>query len=121
MNICDRLRGLARFYDLEARKCAKARAYFAASVMKTSALEALLHGMCFLYPAEVKKTSVYQRKRFKRKRYKMLAFSLYDLINMAAELSWFPSKRITWGKRTTLAGFVHEIRELRNHVHPAIW
>lgn len=26
-----------------------------------------------------------------------------------------------WGKRTNLAGFVHELRGLRNYVHPGVW
>jgi hypothetical protein len=121
MYISDRLGGLARFYDLEAARCAKGRAYLAACAMKASALEALLQAMCFLYADEVKKTSVYQDKKFKSKRYRALEFRLYDLINIADQLSWFPSKRITWGKRTTLAGFAHELRKLRNHVHPSVW
>jgi hypothetical protein len=25
------------------------------------------------------------------------------------------------GKRTTLAGFAHELRKLRNYVHPGVW
>ncbi len=50
-----------------------------------------------------------------------LEFKYYELINIADELSWFPAKRITWGKRTTLAGFVHELRKLRNYVHPGVW
>ncbi len=29
--------------------------------------------------------------------------------------------RITWGKRTTLAGFAQELRKLRNYVHPGVW
>ena len=32
-----------------------------------------------------------------------------------------PQKRITWGKRITLAGFAHELRKLRNYVHPGVW
>ena|SRR5579871_1340462 len=34
-------------------------------------------------------------------------------------ISWFPAKRLTWaGKRTTIAGFTHEARKVRNLVHP---
>jgi hypothetical protein len=50
-----------------------------------------------------------------------LEFSLYELINIADELPWFPPKKINWGKRATLAGFAHEIRKLRNFVHPGVW
>ena len=73
-------------------------------------------------PEEVKKTTVYARKRFRGKRNKVLEFTLNQLINIADELAWFPVKRITWaGKRTTLAGFSHEIRKVRNCVHPGVW
>jgi hypothetical protein len=81
-------------------------------LMQGAALEASLHAMCFLYPDQVKKTSVYQKKK---------EFKYYELIKIADELSWFPPERITWGKRTTLAGFVHELRKLRNYVHPGVW
>jgi hypothetical protein len=97
-------------------------AYLAASVMQMSVLEAALQAMCFLYPEHVKKTVVYQRKRFRGKRNKALEFSLYQLINIAEELSWLPPKRFTWaGKRTTIGGFAHEVREVRNCVHPGVW
>jgi hypothetical protein len=50
-----------------------------------------------------------------------LEFKYAELINMATELSWFPPKKIVvWGKRTNLAGFVHELRDLRNYVHPGV-
>ena len=78
--------------------------------------------MCFIYPKEIKKTNVYRHKRFKSKRYKALEFNLYQLINIAAELSWVPSKRIRWGGKTAnIAGFSHEIRKVRNFVHPGVW
>ncbi|HLJ45458.1 MAG TPA: hypothetical protein VKU01_05600 [Bryobacteraceae bacterium] len=121
MEISDRLGKLAGFYHREARKCVKGRAYLAACVMQGAALESSLHAMCFLYPDQVKKTTVYLKKRFRKKRNKALEFKYYELINIADELGWFPPKRITWGKRTTLAGFAHELRKLRNYVHPSVW
>ena len=121
MNISDRLSKLAVFYDREATKCIRGKAYLAACVMQGAALEASLHAMCFLYPEKVKKTTVYQRKRFRTKRNRALEFKFYELINIADELGWFPPKRITWGKRATLGGFAHELRKLRNYVHPGVW
>jgi hypothetical protein len=122
MEISDRLGKLATFYHRRACKCSRARAYFAASVMQGAALEAALQAMCFLYPNEVKKTTVYQRKKFEGKRNKALEFNLYQLIKIAEELAWFPPKCVTWaGKRKTLAGFSHEVRELRNFVDPGKW
>jgi hypothetical protein len=122
MDISDRLGKLATFYHREARKCSRGRAYLGASVMQVAALEAALQAMCFLFPDHVKRTAVYQRKRFRRKINKALEFSLHELINIAGELSWFPPKRALWaGKRTTLAGFSHEIRKIRNYIHPGVW
>lgn len=103
MNITDRLIQLAGAYHHEARRCARGKAYLGASVMQVAALEAGLQAMCFLFPKEVKRTTVYANKRFRGRRKKALEFSLNQVINIADELGWFPSKRITWaGKRTTL-------------------
>ncbi len=78
--------------------------------------------MCTIYRDDVKKTTVYQKKKFRRKRDRALEFTLYQLINIARELGWFPPKLITWAsKRTDLAGFTHEIRKARNFVHPGRW
>jgi hypothetical protein len=81
MEISDRLGRLSAFYDREAGKCLRGRAYLAACVMQGAALEASLHAMCFLYPEEIKKTSVYQKKKFRTKRNKALEFKYYELIN----------------------------------------
>ena len=122
MNNSDRLNELMLSYRREARRCLKAKAFLAATVMQVSAFEAGLQAMCFLYPEEVKKTTIYANKRFRGKRNCMLEFSLSQLINIANELGWFPPKRIRWaGKRTTLAGYSHEIRKVRNYVHPGVW
>jgi len=122
MDISDRLGKLATFYHREAGKCSRGRAYLGACVMQVAAFEASLQAMCFLFSEQVKKTSVYQRKRFRGKRNKALEFSLYELIEIAEELTWFPPKRVRWaGKRATLAWFSHEIRKVRNFVHPGVW
>lgn len=124
MSISDRLINVVNFYHREAGKSVRGRAYLAACVMPGAALEGSLHAMCFLYPRDVKKTTVYQRKvkrGFRWKRNKALEFKYAELIDIADELSWFPPKKITWGKRTTLAGFAHELRKLRSYVHPGVW
>ena len=116
MGISDRLITVVNFYHREAERCVRGRAYLAACVMQGAALEGGLQAMCFLYPEDLRKTNVYQRKvkrGFRRKRNKALEFKYAELIDIADELSWFPPKRITWGKRTTLAGFAHELRKLR--------
>jgi len=122
MTTSERLNELMLSYRREAKRCVRAKAYLAATVMQVSAFEAGLQAMCFLYPVEVKKTTVYAGKHFRGKRNKALEFSLHQLINIADELGWFPAKLIRWaGKRTTLAGYSHEIRKVRNYVHPAVW
>lgn len=119
MGTFDRLIELTNLYHREARRCLNGKAYIGATIMEVSALEAGLQAMCLLYPDDVKRTKVYQGKRFRRKRNKALEFTLHQLIEIAAELSWFPPKRLTWaGKRTTIAGFTHEARKVRNLVHP---
>jgi hypothetical protein len=122
MCVSDRLTKLALYYDKEAHRCLKAKAFFAATVMQVAALEAMLQGMCFLFPDEIRCTNTYQKKRFRRKRYRSLEFTLKELIQIANETNWLPARKITWaGMRTDLAGFAQEIRELRNHVHPGKW
>lgn len=122
MNISDRLTSLAVFYHKEAQRCLRGRAYLAACVMQGAALEGVLQCLCFLYPEEIKKTVVFQKKRFRRKRNKALDFKYYELIRIADELGWFPPRRfLVWGKRTNVAGWAHELRKLRNYVHPGVW
>jgi len=121
VSISDRLIETAGIYHREARKCLRARAYLPACIMQVSVLEAALMAMCFLYPIQVRKTRTYQQKKFRRKRSKALDFNLHELVRIADELSWFPPKVVSWGKRATLAGFAHEIRKLRNFVHPGVW
>jgi len=83
-------------------------------VMQVSVLEAGLQAMCAIYGDEVKRTSVYRRKRFRKKRDRILEFSLNELINIAREVQCFPPRIISWGKRIDLAGFAHEVRKIRN-------
>jgi len=54
--------------------------------MQVSVLEAGLQVMCAIYGDEVKRTSVYRRKRFRKKRDRILEFSLNELINIARDL-----------------------------------
>lgn len=125
MYMSDRLQRRAKFYHLEARKCLRGKAFLAACVMQGAALEGLLQAMCFVYPEEVKRTAVYQKRKkrgFRRTRNRALDFGYEELVNIAAELEWFPPRKfVVWGRRTNLAGFVHELRKLRNYVHPGVW
>jgi signal recognition particle subunit SEC65 len=122
MNTSDRLIEVAQFYHREARRCSRIHAYLAASIMQASALEASLQAMCFLYPEHVKKTTSHRRKRFRRGRNRALEFTLNELIKIASELGWFPPTTITLGtKKTNLTELAHQVREIRNLVHPGKW
>jgi hypothetical protein len=68
VNISDRLMQLMGTYHREARRCVRARAYLAATVMQVAAFEAGLHAMCCLYPEEVKKTTIHLAKKVPREK-----------------------------------------------------
>jgi hypothetical protein len=59
----DRLVRAATLYHREAKKCLRGKAYLAAVVVQVAALEAGLQAMCSMYGKDVKKTSVYQKKK----------------------------------------------------------
>jgi hypothetical protein len=121
-DLSDRFAKVGILYRREAHKCARGKSYLAATILQVAALESMLHAMCLIYRHEVRQTDVYKNRKFRRKRNKTLDFSLKQLIDIAAELGWFPPKRIMWaGKRADLAGFAHEAREIRNYVHPGQW
>jgi NurA-like 5'-3' nuclease len=122
MEISDRLVKLAVFYDREALRCANARAYFAATVLESAALEAMLYGMCSLFSDDVKRTTIYKNWKFKTRRNRFLEFKFSHLIKIAKELEWFPKKRVRWaGRRGDLADFTHDMRDTRNHIHADKW
>ena len=106
MNTADRLIELATFYHREAGRCARGRAYLGAIVMQVSALEAALQAMCSMYIADVKKTPTWQKKRFRGRRNRALELTLEQLIDIADEMSSFPSKKVTWAGKTHDAGWL---------------
>jgi hypothetical protein len=49
-------------------------------------------------------------------------FTLNQLIIIADELVWFPMNASRGPQKSiTIAGFSHEIRKVRNCVHPGVW
>lgn len=118
----DRLAKIALFYDREAKRCAAKRAYLAASILNGAAIEALLLSMCYVEDAAVRRTAIYKNKRFRSKRNRFFEFSLFQLINVAVELRWIPTREIELdGRKTTLQDLLHAARETRNMIHPAAW
>jgi hypothetical protein len=121
-DMSDRLAKIALFYHQEAERCADARCYFTASVIAGAALEALLLSFCYVEDDRVRATSVYRQKKFKTPRNRFLEFNLYQLINIATELKWIPSKEFKLGSRkTSHPQLMHRVRQMRNLVHPAAW
>jgi hypothetical protein len=122
VDTADRLGKMSRYYRREAERCAGGNAYFSACVLAAAALESLLLSYCYVEDQQVRTTLVYKRKTFKTKRNRFLEFNLFQLINIAAELNWIPSKEIQINKRTTtLKELLHAVRETRNTIHPAVW
>lgn len=118
----DRLAKISLFYHREAERCAQHRAYFSACILAAAALEASLLAMCYVEDRQVRSTTVHKQKKFKSKRNRFLEFNLFQLIEIAAELKWVPSKEIRLGKRrTTLQDLMHGVRETRNMIHPGVW
>lgn len=121
-DMSDRLGKIARFCHHEAKRCARVRGYFSACVLAAAALEALLLSMCYVEDRRVRVTSVYRQKRFRVCRNRFLEFSLFELISIAAELNWIPSKEIKIDRRkTTLPELLHGVRKTRNLIHPGRW
>jgi hypothetical protein len=111
IDISDRLGKMAKFYHREAERCTSNRAHFSACILAAAALEASLLSMCYLEDRQVRSTSIYKQEKFNSKRNRFLEFNLFQLINIATELKWIPSKEIRVnGRKTTLETLVHIVR-----------
>lgn len=126
LSLHDRLLKISQYYYREADQCAKSRAYFSACILAGAALEAMLLSMCYVEARHVRGTSLYKQKvrnkKFKFKRNRFLEFNLYEMINIAAELKWIPSNEIRLGRsKTTLHQLLHDVRHIRNMIHPSVW
>jgi hypothetical protein len=122
LDTSDRLAKISHFYHQEAERCARGRAYLAACVLAAAALEAILLSMCYIEDRKVRSTSVYKRRSFRSKRNRFLEFSLFQLIEVAAELNWISRKEIKLDRRkTTLKELMHGVRNTRNQIHPGVW
>ncbi len=92
MNISDRLNELMLSYRREAHRCLRAKAFLAATIIQASAFEAGLQAMCFLYPEDVKRTTVYARKHFRGKRYRALEFSFPPNVVPCGQYARLPNR-----------------------------
>jgi hypothetical protein len=118
----DRLAKISGFYHREAERCAGNRAYCSACVLAAAALEAILLSYCYVEDRQVRTTEMFKRKKSRSKRNRFLEFNLFQLISIAAELKWIPSKEIKVnGRKGTLQILLQSIKNTRNMVHPGVW
>ena len=103
-------------FDREARRCAKAHAYYAACVMQAAVLEGMLIAMC---DGDLNKVSAYLQTLPKEQRPKgqVATWGMNQLIKIAVALHWLPSRVSSRGRRK-IGDWVALVKEFRNLVHP---
>ncbi len=111
---------ISRFYYHQAEKCSETKAYLAGCVMLGAALEANLVAMVCCFPEEVSRCcKLPKNKNGKAK--PVLAWTLRQLLDIAKELDWLPSKLIEseeWdSKKAHIGDWSDILRELRNLIH----
>ena len=118
----DYITKLAQRYYSEARKCYENKRYISSFILYGATLEALLLAVCICYSKEVRKTTIYLKKKkwCKRKRGIFLEFTLKELLDIARKLNWIPfdEKVENIGK---VENWIQWVKETRNLVHPACW
>ncbi len=133
------------FYE-EANLALQARAWFAAAAIASSALESVLLSRCFFQEEEIRALPKFQKlKRGYREDFGLFARSLDlgKLLEIANELSWFPTggvpktltsylaRHLDEGTLSNLIGVFEgnpnvgrtcadHVREYRNLLHPAV-
>ena len=104
-------------YVSEARKCARAKAYYAACLMLGSASEALILLKCLQKRAEVSAAMARNPKLRGLDKKEPQYWNLGQLIEVAKEAGWFANLR-TQNVLVYVEQVVIHLRELRNLVHP---
>ena|SRR5258708_2067189 len=115
---------LIRFYHSESVRCARTRAYLAASVFLAAALEGMLMETVACFPSKTRRTATW--RIVSRRRKNLLYWNLGELIELANETGWLPanfrgSTNTSWravNAAGTIGDFVHIVRETRNLIHP---
>lgn len=124
MDKLTKLSNIATKLNNDAKKCATYKSYFAASLLATSSLEAILIGMCYCFSEKAKLSKIYKyhgdKKGFKRKNDRFTELTLYELIKIADELSWIPSEDIKINHKKTVKfnELLYYVRDMRNLIHP---
>jgi len=123
----DALLQIVDVYKSQADRCEKSRAYLSGCVVLGAALEAGLLATAMCYPSQVRRAVIYRRLKGKP----LEEWGLFDLLGLARELKWVPSKLpIGMGARASgltpdkalknkdVAYFADVVREMRNVIHP---
>jgi hypothetical protein len=105
-------------YRKEARKCAKAKAYYGACALIGAALEGIILMFCCLRNEDVERY-VAELPNNRRPPVALDRWTLGQLIAVAKALKWFPSRSSKYA-RTNLGDWVHLVQEVRNMIHPAM-
>ncbi len=121
----DLLLDVVSYLKKEADFCYRSERYFASLMLYGAVLEGLLLAMCFVYPAKVRNTEVYWKKKERLRRRGIrknifLEFNVSDLLKIAEELRWLP---IYWkiDDLGSFKNFVKFVHECRNLIHTARW
>lgn len=126
-NDFDSLQKLMRQYHKEAQRCKLANAPLAGCLMLAAAMEAVLLSMAYCFKDEVLATETFRKIGEKDLR----KWNLKDLVALARETKWLPSK-LPIDKIARLSGiepeealkqgdvgyFAEAVREVRDLVHP---
>jgi hypothetical protein len=111
---------LLRFYNREAGKCEAGKAFLAGCIMLGAVLETMLILVIHCYADDVLGCSGLPRKKGQVK--PLLDWKLIELLRVAKELGWLPSRlRLdeAWNARQAQIGdYAEALRQLRNVVHP---
>lgn len=103
-------------FDREAQRCSQRRAYYAACVLQGAVLEGLLLAVCEAWIDEVR-TYVANLSARQRPRGQLLEWDLNQLVRVAVNLGWLPTRKVSRGPRK-LGDWLMVVKELRNLVHP---
>jgi hypothetical protein len=116
----DKLLEIINFLLSEARRCRKARGYFAGCVVLGSLLETLLLSVVELYPEEVQSSKKVPMRKGEPK--PLSDWTLAELLSVSKDLNWLPSRLKrddAFDRRKAKIGdYAEIIRNTRNFVHP---
>lgn len=102
-------------YKQQAEKCAKAKAYHASSILLASAVEGLILAMFYCFDEKARKSFTYQSTKKRKKN--ILYWDLFQLVALAKELKWIPTRVHNQGSFYSLSHAVDQLRNTRNTIH----